>query len=189
MGTRTSWDYRHRFRAGFATVSRWCHPIALALAGARSAETVEHRASDAPSRSSVGPSARCSDGPSRTFAAAVWCNKSGVPVPARLHRCPSHRRPSSELSLDPDPRIGPPASAILTTHGHVRRSSHPDCTALRPLAPVRVRYNNFRCCCQTGLIQRAIELAVAIFQSFFSPNSQGEINENRLWKMRFFFHS
>jgi hypothetical protein len=113
----------------FATVSRRCHPIAPASAGARSAETVEHRASDAPSRSSVGPSARCSDGPSRTFAAPLWCNKSGFPVPARLHRCPSHRRPSSELALDLDPRIRPPASAILTTHGHVRRSWHPD---LRP---------------------------------------------------------
>ena len=49
----------YRFRTGLPTVSRRCHPVVLALAGARSAETDELRASDAPSRSSVSPSARC----------------------------------------------------------------------------------------------------------------------------------
>jgi hypothetical protein len=38
-----------------ATMSRRSHPVALAEAGARSVETVEHRTSDAPSWSSVGP--------------------------------------------------------------------------------------------------------------------------------------
>jgi hypothetical protein len=43
------------FEPAIRTVSRRCHPVALAEAGARRAEADEHRTSDAPSRSSVSP--------------------------------------------------------------------------------------------------------------------------------------
>jgi hypothetical protein len=43
------------FEPAIPTVSRRCHPVALAEAGTRCAEADEHRTSDAPSRSSVSP--------------------------------------------------------------------------------------------------------------------------------------
>jgi len=53
---------------------------------------------------------------------------SSAPPPVRLASTALAR-----LSPASDPRISTSACAILTTHGHVRRSSRqPDCAALRP---------------------------------------------------------
>jgi len=63
-----------------------------------------------------------SDSSSRIFAAALWCNRAASRFGRAFHPCPSRRRPARDFARL-DPRIRPKASAILTTHGHARRSS------------------------------------------------------------------
>lgn len=110
-------------RTGFSTVSGRCHPVTLALAGPRSAEADEHRASGAPSRTSVSPQCRVPP-TARLESSRPPCGvterrpDSGAPSTS-TPRVDGRARAFARL----DPRIRPKASAILTTHGHARRSS------------------------------------------------------------------
>lgn len=63
-----------------------------------------------------------SDSSSRIFAAALWCNRAASRFGRAFHLHSSRRRPARDFARL-DPRIRPKASAILTTHGHARRSS------------------------------------------------------------------
>ena len=78
--------------------------------------------------------------------------QDGVPIQARLPPLPPCAMGPRRSFRSTQTRRRPMASAILTTHGHVRRTQRPDCgnLAAPPLAPVRGRNNNLRCCCQMG---------------------------------------
>jgi len=90
-----------------------------------------------------------------------------------------------------NPRISAPACAILTTHGHTRRSSLRPDRAIFRLRPStreseRQRLSSLS---SDGSVQRATELAVASFRTPFVTDPFAEINEIRLWEIRLSFHS
>ena len=81
-----------------ATMSRRSHPVALAEADARSVETVERRTSDAPSRSSVSPYARCLRRPVKNLRGPRVVKHGGVPILARLPPTPLASTASARAS-------------------------------------------------------------------------------------------
>jgi hypothetical protein len=135
-----------------ATMSRRSHPVALAEADARSVETVEHRTSDAPSRSSVSPYARCLRRPVKNLRGPRVVKHGGVPILARLPPTPL----ASTASARALARLGPTHRCIGFCNPHDPRTrstllAPPDNVTFRPrLSPVRVRNNNSRCCRQIG---------------------------------------
>jgi len=132
MGTRTSWDYCGRFRAGFLAVSRRCHPVTLALAGTSTAKQLraEPLARRRRRRSILvpRPSAPRQESLRPSCGETGWCPNSGAPSANAPLPCGNRVVALAQRRT----RRRPMASAILTTHGHVRRFQRPDCATLRP---------------------------------------------------------
>jgi len=136
-----------------STVSRRFHPVALTRAGARSAEAVERRTRDTPSRSTE-----------RTVPVALGLRlESSRPPCGETERRPSSGAPSTDA-----PRVDGLCQSFRSTRTHASaqrlvQSSRPTDTLgallaptrLRDLAaplltPVRVRNDSFRCRRQMG---------------------------------------
>lgn len=190
MSTPASWDYRLRFPNRFPTVSRRCHPVALASAGAapprwRSTEPLTPR-HDSPVRSVVPGTSSDRLEPSQ-------------PPCGETERCPDSGAPRADA-----PRVDSPcrgfhpaqthasdasARAILTTHGHTRRSLRPDgVTSRSRLSTRESEKRRLSSPLSDGSVQRATELALASFRTLVVTDPFAEINEIRLWEIRLFFH-
>jgi hypothetical protein len=98
MSTPASRDYRLRFPNRVPTVSRRCHPVALASAGVCAVETARHRASDAPSRCAGRP---------------LVPGTSGVRLESSRPPCgETERRPDSSAPCTDAPRVDGPSSEL-----------------------------------------------------------------------------
>lgn len=173
MSTPASWDSRLRLPNRFPTVSRRFHPVALASAGTapprwRSTEPLTRR-HDSPVRPVVPGTASV-----RLESSRPPCGENRAA--SRFERASTVRQASTAgvRGFRParDPCISASACAILTTHGHTRRSLRPDCVTFRSrLSPVRVRNDDFHRRCQMGefkeqpsSLSRASELFLSLIR-------------------------
>jgi hypothetical protein len=171
-------------------VSRRCHPVTLASAGAapprwRGTEPLTPR-HDSPVRPVVpGTSSDrlessqppCGATERRPDSGAPRADAPRVDSPRRSFR--SARAHASDAS----------ARAILTTHGHARRSLRPDgATSRSRLSTRESEKRRFSSPLSDGSVQRATELAVASFRTLVVTDPFAEINEIRLWEIRLVFH-